>query len=69
MGGTCNTYGGEESVLQTFGAETWEESDTGDNTKLDLNKVAGGGMDWIGLAQDGERWRAFVNADMNLQVP
>jgi hypothetical protein len=28
-----------------------------------------GGMDWINLAEDRERWRALVNAVMNLQVP
>jgi hypothetical protein len=27
------------------------------------------GMDWIDLAQDGDRWRTLVNATMNLRVP
>jgi hypothetical protein len=28
-----------------------------------------GGVDWIDLAHDGDRWRALVNAVMNLRVP
>jgi hypothetical protein len=28
-----------------------------------------GGVDWIGLAQDRDKWRALVKAVMNLQVP
>jgi hypothetical protein len=37
--------------------------------KMDLQEVGCGGMDWIDLAQDRGRWRALVNAIMDLQVP
>ena len=40
-----------------------------DNIKMDLQKVGYGGMNWIKLAQNRDRWRALVNAIMNLRVP
>jgi hypothetical protein len=37
--------------------------------KMDIREMGCGGMDWIDPAQDWNRWRALVNAVMNLQVP
>jgi hypothetical protein len=36
---------------------------------MDLREMGWGGVDWIGLAQDRNRWRALVNSVMNLRVP
>ena len=40
-----------------------------DNIRMDLQEVGCGYIDWIGLAQDRDRWRTLVSAVMNLRVP
>jgi len=40
-----------------------------DNIRMDLQEVGCVYMDWIGLAQDRDRWRTLVSAIMNLGVP
>jgi len=40
-----------------------------DNIRMDLQEVGCGYMDWIGLAQDRDRWRTLVSAVMKLRVP
>ena len=55
-------YEGKRTVGRT--RFRWE-----DNIKMYIHEVGGEGMDWIDLAQDRDRWRALVNAVMNLRVP
>jgi hypothetical protein len=76
MGGACSTYRGRRGVYRVLvgkhrikrllGRPThrWE-----DNIKMDLQEVGCEVMDWIELAQDRDRWRALVDAVMNLRVP
>jgi hypothetical protein len=40
-----------------------------DNIRMDLGGVGRGDVDWIGLAQDRDKWRALVNSVLNLRVP
>jgi hypothetical protein len=40
-----------------------------DNIRMDLVEVGWGDVDWSGLAQDRDRWRALVNAVLDLRVP
>jgi hypothetical protein len=40
-----------------------------DNIKMDLGEIVWGGVDWTGLAEERDKWRALVNAVMNLWVP
>jgi hypothetical protein len=36
---------------------------------MDIGEIGWGGVNWIGLAEDRDKWRALVNAVMNLLVP
>jgi hypothetical protein len=40
-----------------------------DNIRMELGEVGWSDVDWVGLAQDRDRWRALVNSVLNLQVP
>jgi hypothetical protein len=40
-----------------------------DSIRMDVGEVGWGDVDWIGLAQDRDRWRALVNSVLNLRVP
>jgi len=51
-------------VCTVYTQRKWE-----DNIKMDLREVGCGGMDWIDLAQDRDRWRSLANAVINLRVP
>ena len=76
MGGACGAMGEGRGVHRVLvwrpegkrplgrPRRRWE-----DNIKRDLQEVKGGCGDWMELAQDRERWRAFLSTVMNLRVP
>ena len=75
MGWACGSYGGGEGVYRVLVGKPEGKRPLGrsrrrweDNIKIDIQKVGCGVMDWIDLAQDRDRWRALVNAEMNLRV-
>jgi len=76
MGEACSAHGEGKGVYRVMVEETEGKRPLGrprrrwgDNIKMDLQEVGCGGMDWIKLAQDKDRWRALVNTMMNIRVP
>ena len=76
MGGACRTYGERRGVYRVLVRKSEGKTPIGrprhrweDNIKTDLQEVGCGGMDWIDLAQDRDRWREFVDEIISLRVP
>jgi len=74
MGGACSTYEERKAVYRVLVGKSEGRRTIGisrprweDNIKMDLQELGCG--DWIKMAQDRDRWRALVNAVMNIRVP
>jgi hypothetical protein len=67
MGEKGNAYRllvGKPEGKRPLGRRRWV-----DNIRMNLGEVGWSDVDWIGLAQDRNRWRSLVNLALNLRVP
>jgi hypothetical protein len=76
MGRSCCTHGEKSKAYRILVGNPEDKRPVGrprrrweDHTKMDLRELWWFSMGWIDLAQDRDRWRAFVNTVMILQVP
>jgi hypothetical protein len=76
MGGLCSTNGEKRNAYRLLVGKPEGKRPLGrprhrwvDNVRMDLGEVGWGDVDWIGLANNRNRWRALVNSVLNLRVP
>jgi hypothetical protein len=76
MDGSCSTNGEKRNAYRLLVGKPEKMGPLGrqrrrwvNNIKMDLGEVSWGDVDWIGLAQDRNRWRALVNSVLNLRFP
>jgi hypothetical protein len=74
--GACSLKGGKRNAYRLLAGKPERKRPLGrprrrwvDNIKMDLLEIGWGGVNWIGLTQDRDKWRALVNAVTNLRVP
>ncbi len=74
--GACSMYGEGRGVYRVLVGKPEGKIQLGrprrrwkDNIKMDLQEVGCGGVDWIEVAQDRDRWRAHENVVVNIQIP
>jgi hypothetical protein len=76
MGGSCSTNGEKRIACRLLVGKPEGKRPLVrprrrlvDNIRMDLGEVGWGNVDWTGLAQGRNRWRALVNSVLNLRVP
>jgi hypothetical protein len=76
MGGACSTNGEKRNVYRLLVGKPEGRRPLGrprrrclDNIRMDLVEVGWGNVNWIGLAQDRDRWTGLVNSVLNHRVP